>query len=123
MSILLHLSTNNQTKQPIQTQKQVNPNVVKYSYSTYLKAYLQSLMKWTFEQNPEFAEYLQEDELATWYIHNMKHPKWFIYEFKKNPFKLVSDMTDYIRYYKDSASTYKILINVSCKIPEVNSHV
>lgn len=76
-------------------------------------------MKWTYNQNPEFAMYLNEDELTTWYIKNMKHPEWFIQEESKDFLNLVADMTDYIRQYKDSAQTFIQTDEIQCTLKEV----
>lgn len=90
-----------------------------YNREIFLKEYLQSLMKWTYNQNPEFAMYLNEDELTTWYIKNMKHPEWFIQEESKDFLNLIADMTDYIRQYKDNAQTFIQTDEIQCTLKEV----
>ena len=90
-----------------------------YNREIFLKEYLQSLLKWTYNQNPEFAMYLKEDELTTWYIKNMKHPEWFTQEESGDFLSLVADMTDYIRQYKDSAQTFIQTDEVQCTLKEV----
>lgn len=100
---------NNKQKTPTQKKEVVEPIFKEtYNRNMFLKRYIQSLLKWTYDNNPVFAENLSEDELTKWYINNIIHPEWFRLEMKKNPFETVADMTDYVRQYKDEASTFAI---------------
>ena len=93
----------------------------KYDRSSSLLNYLQSLLKWTYKENPEFSRYLEEDELVTWYVHNMQHPQWFKEELETDGFHLIADMTDYVRQHKDDAELYDIVDKVHCNVAEVNN--
>lgn len=100
---------NNKQKTPTQKKEVVEPIFKEtYNRNMFLKRYIQSLLKWTYDNNPVFAENLNEDELTKWYINNIIHPEWFRLEMKKNPFETVADMTDYVRQYKDEASTFAV---------------
>lgn len=100
---------NNKQKTPAQKKEVVEPIFKEtYNRNMFLKRYIQSLLKWTHDNNPVFAENLNEDELTKWYINNIIHPEWFRLEMKKNPFETVADMTDYVRQYKDEASTFAV---------------
>lgn len=100
---------NNKQKTPAQKKEVVEPIFKEtYNRNMFLKRYIQSLLKWTYDNNPVFAENLNEDELTEWYINNIIHPEWFRLEMKKNPFETVADMTDYVRQYKDEASTFAV---------------
>lgn len=100
---------NNKQKTPTQKKGVVEPIFKEtYNRNMFLKRYIQSLLKWTYDNNPVFAENLSEDELTKWYINNIIHPEWFRLEIKKNPFETVADMTDYVRQYKDEASTFAV---------------
>lgn len=100
---------NNKQKTPAQKKEVVKPIFKEtYNRNMFLKRYIQSLLKWTYDNNPVFAENLNEDELTKWYINNIIHPEWFRLEMKKNPFETVADMTDYVRQYKDEASTFAV---------------
>ena len=100
---------NNKQKTPAQKKEVVEPIFKEtYNRNMFLKRYIQSLLKWTYDKNPVFAENLNEDELTKWYINNIIHPEWFRLEMKKNPFETVADMTDYVRQYKDEASTFAV---------------
>lgn len=100
---------NNKQKTPAQKKEVVEPIFKEiYNRNMFLKRYIQSLLKWTYDNNPVFAENLNEDELTKWYINNIIHPEWFRLEMKKNPFETVADMTDYVRQYKDEASTFAV---------------
>ena len=100
---------NNKQKTPAQKKEVVEPIFKEtYNRNMFLKRYIQSLLKWTYDNNPVFAENLNEDELTKWYINNIIHPEWFRLEMEKNPFETVADMTDYVRQYKDEASTFAI---------------
>lgn len=93
----------------------------RYIRSMFLKTYLQSFLAWMYKQNPEFAYYLREDEIVTWFMHNMKHPEWFEEESKKDVFKLVADCTDYVRQNMNSADTFTIRTVIECRIKEVQN--
>lgn len=100
---------NNKQKTPAQKKEVIEPIFKEtYNRNMFLKRYIQSLLKWTYDNNPVFAENLNEDELTKWYINNIIHPEWFRLEMKKNPFETVADMTDYVRQYKDEASTFAV---------------
>ena len=100
---------NNKQKTPAQKKEVVEPIFKEtYNRNMFLKRYIQSLLKWKYDNNPVFAENLNEDELTKWYINNIIHPEWFRLEMKKNPFETVADMTDYVRQYKDEASTFAV---------------
>lgn len=100
---------NNKQKTPTQKKEVVEPIFKEtYNRNMFLKRYIQSLLKWTYDNNPVFAENLNEDELTKWYINNIIHPEWFRLEMEKNPFETVADMTDYVRQYKDEASTFAV---------------
>ena len=100
---------NNKQKTPAQKKEVVEPIFKEtYNRNMFLKRYIQSLLNWTYDNNPVFAENLNEDELTKWYINNIIHPEWFRLEMKKNPFETVADMTDYVRQYKDEASTFAV---------------
>lgn len=91
----------------------------RYIRDTFLKNYLQSFLAWMYKQNPEFAYYLREDEIVTWFMHNIKHPEWFNEEEKKDIFKLVADCTDYIRQNMNNADTFTLRMAITCRIKEV----
>lgn len=100
---------NNKQKTQAQKKEVVEPIFKEtYNRNMFLKRYIQSLLKWTYDNNPVFAENLNEDELTKWYINNIIHPEWFRLEMKKNPFETVADMTDYVRQYKDEASIFAV---------------
>lgn len=99
--------------------KEISIKSPKYDRTSFLLNYIQSLLKWTYTENPEFSKYLEEDELVTWYVHNMRHPLWFNQELKSDGFHLVADITDYVRQHKDDAELYDIVDTIHCTVKEV----
>ena len=116
--------TNPRVKQVIITTPVQHPEMsihsLNYDRTSALLNYIQSLLKWTYKENPEFSKYLEEDELVTWYVHHMEHPLWFKEELGADGLRLVADMTDYVRQHKDDAELYDIVDNIKCTVAEVN---
>lgn len=105
---------------PIRSEnKEISIKSPKYDRTSFLLNYIQSLLKWTYTENPEFSKYLEEDELVTWYVHNMRHPLWFNQELETDGFRLIADITDYVRQHKDDAELYDIVDNIKCTVKEV----
>lgn len=100
--------------------KEISIKSPKYDRTSFLLNYIQSLLKWTYTENPEFSKYLEEAELVTWYVHNMRHPLWFNQEMESDGFHLVADMTDYVRQHKDDAELYDIVDTINCTVKEIN---
>lgn len=84
---------------------------------TYFKKYLQSYLRWIYEQNNDFSEYLTTEEITNFFINELKHPLWFQYYLKVASFRCIVESNHYFEKYKKNAMKMVVEMPISLKEP------
>lgn len=82
---------------------------------TFFKKYLQSFLRWIYEQNNEFDKTLETEEICNFFINEVSHPLWFQLYIKLVPFRVVVETNNYIDKYKKNASKMEVEIPINLK--------
>lgn len=77
-------------------------------FKVFFKRYLQSYLKWMYEQNPNFAKYLSTDEVANFLLQNFVHPIWLQVMIRRKPDRILIEIADYIKKYSCNAEQMEI---------------
>lgn len=89
-------------------QKQEKQTLQKNIGDTY-KEYLQSYLAWLHLQNPNFYNYLSNEEITNYFIHEIQLPNTVInYIQSSNPLDILSKTYEYLSRYKDKTSIFTI---------------
>jgi len=80
-----------------------------------LREYLQSFLKWLYNQNDEFATTLNDEEITNYLLNELNHPVWFKYLLKNEPFHLIVEANQYISEYKTHADCLRSSIKIKPK--------
>lgn len=75
---------------------------------TFFKKYLQSYLRWIYEQNSEFETYLTTEEICNFFIKEVKHPLWFQLYLKTTPFRVIIETNNYFDKYKKNANKMQV---------------
>ncbi|WP_286146341.1 hypothetical protein [Ileibacterium valens] len=73
-----------------------------------LKGFLQSYLRWLYEQNSEFAQNLTPEEISEFLLHQVFLPVWFQICLKQDSFFLLIEILQYIQVYASSAKNFSI---------------
>lgn len=73
-----------------------------------LKGFLQSYLRWLYEQNSEFAQNLTPEEISEFLLHQVFLPVWFHICLKQDSFFLLIEILQYIQVYASSAKNFSI---------------
>ena len=82
---------------------------------TYFKKYLQSYLRWMYEQNNDFMSALSTDEITNFFLNQICHPLWFQFYLKMVPFRVVVESSNYIEKYKKNASNMMVELPINLK--------
>lgn len=77
-------------------------------FKVFFKRYLQSYLKWMYEQNPNFAKYLSTDEVVNFLLQNFVHPIWLQVMIQRKPDRILIEIADYIKKYSCNAEQMEI---------------
>lgn len=77
-------------------------------FKVFFKRYLQSYLKWMYEQNPNFAKYLSTDEVTNFLLQNFVHPIWLQVMIQRRPDRILIEIADYIKKYSCNAEQMEI---------------
>lgn len=77
-----------------------------YDVLVYQKKYLQSYLKWLYNQNEDFNNYLTLDEIVNYFVKELTHPVWFQYLLYCNTFNVLADITAYFNEFKSEAAKF-----------------
>lgn len=106
---------NIQTKESPSQQNQNNvgirahkKNYTSADFKVFFKRYLQSYLKWMYEQNPNFAKYLSTDEVTNFLLQNFVHPIWLQVMMQRKPDRILIEIADYIKKYSCNAEQMEI---------------
>lgn len=77
-------------------------------FKVFFKRYLQSYLKWMYEQNPNFAKYLSTDEVVNFLLQNFVHPIWLQVMIRRKPDRILIEIADYIKKYSCNAEQMEI---------------
>lgn len=106
---------NIQTKERTSQQNQNNvgirahkKNYTSADFKVFFKRYLQSYLKWMYEQNPNFAKYLSIDEVTNFLLQNFVHPIWLQVVMQRKPDRILIEIADYIKKYSCNAEQMEI---------------
>lgn len=77
-------------------------------FKVFFKRYLQSYLKWMYEQNPNFAKYLSTDEVTNFLLQNFVHPIWLQVMIQRKPDRILIEIADYIKKYNCNAEQMEI---------------
>jgi len=75
---------------------------------TFFKKYIQSYLRWIYEQNSDFEETLETEELTDFFINELAHPLWFQLYLKSAPFRVMVEVNNYIQKYKKNANRMEV---------------
>lgn len=90
-------------------------------FMTYYKVYLQSYLRWLYEQNKEFSDTLSSEEITNFLLKDVIHPVWFEWYCANNALHLIADTTTYLNRYKKHAKqmAYRFPIRLKSRNPYV----
>ena len=83
-------------------------NYTSADFKVFFKRYLQSYLKWMYEQNPSFAKYLSVDETTNFLLQNFVHPIWLQVMIQRKPDRILIEIADYIKKYSCNAEQMEI---------------
>ncbi len=83
---------------------------------TYFKKYIQSYLRWLYEQNSDFAANLTTQELTNFFFNKLEHPLWFQLYLSLVSFRIITETDNYIEKYKTNAS--KMLVDIPIVLKE-----
>lgn len=81
-------------------------------FVTCYKIYVQSYLRWLYEQNPDFSVYLTTEEITNYLLQEIVHPIWFEVMLHREGLRMMADITFYLNKYKSHAHqmSYRIPI-------------
>lgn len=97
------------------TRKAVKTATKKNQYldiKTYFKKYIQSYLRWIYEQNSDFEENIKTEELTDFFINELAHPLWFQLYLKSAAFRVMVEVNNYIQKYKKYANRMEVAIPI-----------
>lgn len=68
-------------------------------FDIYFKKYIQSYLRWMYEQNPYFFEYLTTVEIVNFFMSEFYHPVWLQLKLNTESLNTMTELTDYIKKY------------------------
>ena len=83
--------------------------------SNTMKVYLQSYLRWLYEQNEDFADNLAMEECTDFFMHKVAHPLWYQLYSKYHPFTVLVETNQYLRNFAKEAPLFEPRMEIMLK--------